>query len=454
MELQELMGMTVRGGLLILLACLLRPVLRGRVPRRSILWLWYGAIARLLLPHVVTIRVPMPWRQTQGGGRWYRMQGALDRAAGQPDLWPALCWLLGALALALAIGVLYVAQRRRLREALPLEDRACQGFVERQGLRRPVRVLVSDRIRTPLTYGLLRPRIVLPKGMDRKQPAELLCVLTHEMIHIRRLDVLAKGAALAALCLHWFNPLVWCMVFLLDRDLDQACDERAIALLGERWKDRYALALVALAEQKQGFAPLCSGFGRNGLEERIVSIMKYRKYSRWVAATAAVSMLAVASVSAASLEPAQLEETEMSVHYAGTLTMSQPADGSQTGVPAASDVEVTKDLEPSTLAEDYTAYQALGLETGGTGLTYRGQAVRTFQDKEAGLFYFNEAGTVNLEAVYGADQTLSGLRECEEPEMGNLYYEDGEGNVIQAEGRGYASMNANLERGVISFEAK
>ncbi len=242
MELQELMGMTVRGGLLILLACLLRPVLRGRVPRRSILWLWYGAIARLLLPHVVTIRVPMPWRQTQGGGRWYRMQGALDRAAGQPDLWPALCWLLGALALALAIGVLYVAQRRRLREALPLEDRACQGFVERQGLRRPVRVLVSDRIRTPLTYGLLRPRIVLPKGMDRKQPAELLCVLTHEMIHIRRLDVLAKGAALAALCLHWFNPLVWCMVFLLDRDLEQACDERAIALLGERWKDRYALA--------------------------------------------------------------------------------------------------------------------------------------------------------------------------------------------------------------------
>ena len=61
---------------------------------------------------------------------------------------------------------------------------------------------------------------------------------------------------------------------------------------------------------------------------------------------------------------------------------------------------------------------------------------------------------MNLEAVYGADQTLSGLRECEEPEMGNLYYEDGEGNVIQAEGRGYASMNANLERGVISFEAK
>ena len=70
--------------------------------------------------------------------------------------------------------------------------------------------------------------------------------------HIRRLDVLAKGAALAALCLHWFNPLVWCMVFLLDRDLEQACDERAIALLGERWKDRYALALVALGRAKTG----------------------------------------------------------------------------------------------------------------------------------------------------------------------------------------------------------
>ena len=132
MELQELMGMTVRGGLLILLACLLRPVLRGRVPRRSILWLWYGAIARLLLPHVVTIRVPMPWRQTQGGGRWYRMQGALDRAAGQPDLWPALCWLLGALALALAIGVLpYLAF-----DGVKIGIAAALGPVLRKRLRR------------------------------------------------------------------------------------------------------------------------------------------------------------------------------------------------------------------------------------------------------------------------------------------------------------------------------
>ena len=95
--------------------------------------------------------------------------------------------------------------------------------------------------------------------------------------------------------------------------------------------------------------------------------MKYRKYSRWVAATAAVSMLAVARAAWAgsSLEPAQLEETEMSVHYAGTLTMSQPADGSQTGVPAASDVEVTKDLEPSTLAKATPLTRHWGWKQGG-----------------------------------------------------------------------------------------
>ncbi|WP_262808076.1 M56 family metallopeptidase [Clostridioides difficile] len=76
-------------------------------------------------------------------------------------------------------------------------------------------VCISEFTRTPLTSGILKPRIILPKQMNYANNQTLDFVLTHEMVHINSFDNLLKLFMLVALVVHWFNPLVWVMFFLL-----------------------------------------------------------------------------------------------------------------------------------------------------------------------------------------------------------------------------------------------
>lgn len=107
---------------------------------------------------------------------------------------------------------------------------------------------------------------------------ELSLCLEHEFVHIKRLDGLTKLILIAALCLHWFNPLVWVMVVLANRDLELSCDEAVVRLFGEQVKSAYARTLIHMEEIKSGCLPLCSNFSKNAIEERITAIMKIKKF--------------------------------------------------------------------------------------------------------------------------------------------------------------------------------
>ena len=89
-------------------------------------------------------------------------------------------------------------------------------------------------ISSPLTYGILHPVILLPKKLDRNDQAALKYVLTHEYVHIRRFDAITKILFAAVLCIHWFNPLVWVMYVLANRDIELSCDAWVIRMMGEK----------------------------------------------------------------------------------------------------------------------------------------------------------------------------------------------------------------------------
>ena len=102
-------------------------------------------------------------------------------------------------------------------------------------MRRPLQVRYSDRIDTPLTYGMFRPVILLPKSLDRNGGERLSFVLAHELVHVRRWDALSKCFLCAAVCVHWFNPLVWVMLLLAGRDLEVSCDQKVVQMYGRSW---------------------------------------------------------------------------------------------------------------------------------------------------------------------------------------------------------------------------
>lgn len=144
---------------------------------------------------------------------------------------------------------------------------------------RSISIRQSDRISTPLTYGIFKPVILIPQTTDWTNIKQLQYVLLHEYVHIRRFDSVTKLIFTVALCVHWFNPLVWVMYVLFNRDIELACDESVVRLLGEASKKDYALMLINMEAKKSGLMPFCNNFSKNSIEERIEAIMKIKRTS-------------------------------------------------------------------------------------------------------------------------------------------------------------------------------
>ena len=130
-----------------------------------------------------------------------------------------------------------------------------------------------------MTYGVLRPVILLPESAGKADTQALLCALDHELSHIRHFDAAWKPLIAAAACLHWFNPLVWAMAILAGRDIELCCDARVLRRGGKEERRAYASALLRMEEARAHVLPLTNAFSRNALEERIGAIMNARKIS-------------------------------------------------------------------------------------------------------------------------------------------------------------------------------
>lgn len=194
-----------------------------------------------------------------------------------------ILYLAGAALLLMGSLFLYLRDSRLFREGLPMPEQEkekllSQAVGKEEDFRhlRKVRFQISDRTATPVTYGLFRPAVVFPKGLYLKDEREVGFCLQHELIHIKNHDNLKKLAAHLALCIHWFNPLVWVMYFLFNRDMELLCDETVVRRSGES-RQEYALALLSMAQYRSLGFQTGLGFGKSAVKERIAAVMTFRK---------------------------------------------------------------------------------------------------------------------------------------------------------------------------------
>lgn len=220
-------------------------------------------------------------RMTDDKESWLASLMAAGGREGSTALWKlaAALWAVGTVSCGLFFSITYYKCRQEFAMSLPVDRKEVNLFLKANPMRRHVQVRCLRRLAAPLTYGILRPVILLPGKMGWDNEEQLDYILTHEMIHIRRMDGAKKLFLTAASCIHWFNPLVWVMYVFANRDMELSCDEEVVRRLGENRKSDYAKLLIHMEEMKSGFIPLCNGFSRNGIEERIRAIMKSRKKS-------------------------------------------------------------------------------------------------------------------------------------------------------------------------------
>ncbi len=124
--------------------------------------------------------------------------------------------------------------------------------------------------------------------------------MAHEYVHIRRFDSITKLVLIAALCVHWFNPFVWVMYVLANRDIELSCDEAVVRLFGETTKAAYARVLISMEETRSGLNPLCNNFSKNAIEERVTAIMKIKKSSIFSLVLASALVVCVTTAFATS----------------------------------------------------------------------------------------------------------------------------------------------------------
>ena len=112
-----------------------------------------------------------------------------------------------------------------------------------EGTGAPIPVYLAKGLASPCLFGVFQPAVyVTPEAA--KNPDILRHVLAHELTHYAHKDHIWSLLRILALALHWYNPLVWLAVVLSKRDGELACDEGAVARLGEGERIPYGRTLV------------------------------------------------------------------------------------------------------------------------------------------------------------------------------------------------------------------
>ena len=250
-----------------------------KLPRWLICVLWLPVFLRMVCPWGLPLPVSLvPAPVVQGISQpVLPVRPAAEPA--WPDAAPApaeqepapspvlLVWAIGAAGMLAWTGGSAWRLRRRLAEAVQQE----KGVYE------------SDRVDSPFLLGWLRPRIYLPVGLS---PDQRQHVLAHERAHWRRGDTWAKLLAWLALCLHWFNPLLWLAYRLLCRDLETACDQAVIRAMTPGQRADYAETLLCLG--RRTVQPVGLAFGQEDTKQRVRHVLDFRRPPVLVAVVGAV----------------------------------------------------------------------------------------------------------------------------------------------------------------------
>ena len=159
--------------------------------------------------------------------------GAASPLAGQLLNLTLLVWALGALFIAVKLLTGLARLAWLSSRSAPIVDAGWAQMVSAKcaqlGVARPVKILVSaDPASMPLTWGFVRPRILLPAGAMEWSSEGQRTVLSHELAHIARHDWLMQFCAELSRAIYWFHPLVWFAAAKLRSESERACDDSVL----------------------------------------------------------------------------------------------------------------------------------------------------------------------------------------------------------------------------------
>lgn len=151
------------------------------------------------------------------------------------------------------------------------------------GMKQKVKLIWSDNTMSTCTFGVISKYIILNNNHVTEE--NIYLILKHELIHIKRVDILFKYIAIFALLINWFNPLVYLYIYMLSVYCELSCDSILIQNLNKWEKKKYGELIITMAlektDNKQHYQAFLSN-GKRNVKRRLKNLFKLEKPKKLV----------------------------------------------------------------------------------------------------------------------------------------------------------------------------
>ena len=322
--LRTVLIMSASGSVLALLLFMLKPLVRKRIPKSTQYYLWLVVVCALLIPvsRFTTLPAPPTTAQppvptlTEAVNRFVITQAEQTQRSVMPiptapEHAPSLAfqqelnllaliitylvWIYpaGVLVLLLYYSVHYAIFVGLFRCRNVPAPPAAMALLQQNGSGRTPRLFYNKLATTPMLFGIFRPAIILPHQDYTRD--EMQAILSHELTHLRRMDVLVKLITLVATAIHRFNPIIWLVSREIDRACELSCDEAVIRDMDSQGRKNYGNTLILVAanpKHPRVIATLSMSENKKNLKERLGAIMRNKGFNPLIIIVSAAILIA------------------------------------------------------------------------------------------------------------------------------------------------------------------
>ena len=246
---------SIKSLFLLVIILLVRPILNKKAFRSASIVLWIALLIYLISPYELMIGIDC-----------VKKNGILSYLLGLTNLFNScLCWLvnklgyiffklnrlIGSILIFTYLGIKIYKFHKVMKGSALNENSLCKEKIREFGLKRKVEIYINNNLKTPLTFGILKPKIILQDHILADE--ELLDhVLIHELMHIKKFHILLNHLVNIVACIYWYNPLLWLSLKYLDQDIEINCDKLVVQQLGDTRKNRktYCSSMLKLVERE------------------------------------------------------------------------------------------------------------------------------------------------------------------------------------------------------------
>ncbi|MCJ7681162.1 MAG: M56 family metallopeptidase [Candidatus Aminicenantes bacterium] len=195
-------------------------------------------------------------------------------------------WATGMIFLLFRMGVGFFEASKMTKSGQPVSDRELhillKQFLSAVGMTRAVRLKSHRQASVPLTWGLVRPVILVPTDYGSWSFDQKTSALFHELSHIKRWDFFINCLVRLSVAFYWFNPLSWFIYRRLRSEQEKACDEMVLkaGIKPSTYASNLLLFKKAAGIRFPPPAEFVGMFGRSSFHERMSAILKQKFRSK------------------------------------------------------------------------------------------------------------------------------------------------------------------------------